>query len=71
MGVKQLQSEESTQNQEQGKQHQYETLSTLFSKTDAFNEKGLTLLQQLQEAVWSALESNSTPGEVDIISRFL
>ena len=70
MGVKQLQSEESSRSEEQGIQHQYETLSSLFEKTDAFSEKGITLLQQLKQEVWSKLCAESTNNEIQIMKRY-
>lgn len=50
--------------------HKYETLRTLFEKTDAFNENGLTLFQQLRELVWSKLENYSTQNEILLINRY-
>ena len=48
----------------------YETLESLFQKTDAFNERGLDLFLRLKEAVWSKLETNSSQSEVQFIKRY-
>ena len=48
----------------------YETLESLFQKTDAFNERGLALFLKLKEAVWSKLETNSSTNEVQFIKRY-
>ena len=58
MGIQHLQEEESAL--------KYETLTTFFEKTDAFNERGLTLLQRLQATVWSKDEMN----QEDFQTRF-
>ena len=48
----------------------YETLESLFQKTDAFNERGLSLFLKLKEYVWSKLETNSSQQEVQFIKRY-
>lgn len=50
--------------------NQYETLSSLFEKTDAFSEKGITLLEQLRQTVWSELSKFSSENETRVINRF-
>lgn len=50
--------------------HKYETLNSLFEKTDAFNERGLALFQQLKEGVWEKLEPHSTQNEMNFIKRY-
>mgnify|MGYP006893255899 CR=1 FL=1 len=69
MGVKQYQTDNTT-NKDHKMAHKYETLRTLFEKTDAFNENGLTLFQQLRELVWSKLENYSTQNEILLINRY-
>ena len=48
----------------------YETLSSLFKKTDAFNERGLALFNNLKETVWVRLEENSTKDEILFMKRY-
>ena len=69
MGVKQYQSEESNE-ADRNMRHKYETLISLFEKTDAFNERGLSLFEQLKEAVWLQLEPRSTTNEINFIKRY-
>ena len=61
IGMKQHESEES---------NNYETLATLFEKTDAFNERGLSLFTKLKDAVWKLLEEKSTPSERNFMKRY-
>ena len=37
---------------ESDEKSKYETLGSLFQKTDAFNERGLALFMKLKEGVW-------------------
>ena len=69
MGVKQYQSEESTQ-VDRNMRHKYETLNSLFEKTDAFDERGLRLLRRLKDVVWEKLGPHSTPNEIGCIKRY-
>jgi len=69
MGLKQYQSEESTE-VDVNMRYKYETLTSLFEKTDAFNERGLALFQKLKESVWAKFEGQSTPNEVAFIKRY-
>ena len=69
MGMKQYQSEDSSE-VNKNMRFKYETLESLFQKTDAFNEKGLALFLKLKEAVWSKLENNSSTNEVQFIKRY-
>jgi len=57
MGIKQQQEEHSAK--------KYENLASFFEKTDAFNERGFTLLQRLKACVWK----EDQPGE-DFYNRF-
>jgi hypothetical protein len=68
-GVKQYQSEDSNQ-MDRKMRFKYETLSSLFKKTDAFNERGLALFNNLKEAVWVRLEENSTKDEILFMKRY-
>lgn len=69
MGMKQYQSEDSSE-VNKNMRFKYETLESLFQKTDAFNERGLALFLKLKEAVWSKLENNSSTNEVQFIKRY-
>jgi glutathione peroxidase-family protein len=51
MGMKQYQSEESNE-VARNMRFKYETLESLFEKTDAYNEQGLSLFKKLKESVW-------------------
>ena len=50
----------------------YETLTSLFQKTDAFNEAGLGLLRRLREAAWQKWdgEAGNTPNEETLMKRY-
>lgn len=61
IGMKQYESDENSK---------YETLGSLFQKTDAFNERGLALFMKLKEGVWQKLEQKSTPSEINFIKRY-
>lgn len=50
--------------------NKYETLATLFEKTDAFNERGLSLFTKLKDAVWRLLEDKSTASEINFMKRY-
>ena len=64
MGVNQFKQEGSSE-QGQGTNTKYESLSSLFEKTDAFNEKGIIMLEQLKQSVWSQLKHDSSENEVE------
>lgn len=48
----------------------YETLGSLFRKTDAFNERGLALFNNLKEAVWNKVQENGTKEEIIFMKRY-
>jgi len=55
---------------ESDENNKYETLETLFEKTDVFNERGLSLFTKLKDAVWRLLEDKSTPSEINFMKRY-
>ena len=49
----------------------YETLTSLFQKTDAFNEAGLSLFKKVKDAAWQKFDGqNNTANEETLIKRF-
>ena len=48
----------------------YETLQSLFELTDTFNDKGIKLLHNLKDAVWSKLKVGSSSNEIKLIQRY-
>ena len=48
----------------------YETLTQLFEKINAFNEKGLDIFIKLRETVWPKFEETATKSEQAFIGRY-
>jgi len=69
MGIKQQQNEESKSAGSDG-QNKYETLASLFQKTDTFNERGLKLFKRLKEVVTLRFEDKFSDSEAQFMSRY-
>lgn len=71
MGIMQQEQEsEQSKKVNPNARQRYETLTQLFEKINAFNEKGLDIFIKLRETVWPKFEETATKSEQAFIGRY-